>query len=190
MMQARAGMTLTEEEYLRLVLDDPDEKWELHCGELRSKPPMTWGHMRTAALLGHELQRQLPQGQYVVISEAGRLRRSATQYYVPDVMVVPLTMARRLFPEPGMVGAFPEALPFVAEVWSPSTGGYDVSDKLPEYRRRGDREIWFLHPYERTVRAWVRQPDGEYTEAIHRGGVVHLSALPGVAIDLDALFAG
>ena len=183
-------MTVSEQEYLRLALADPDAKWELFCGELRNRPPMTWEHVRTAARLGHDLQRQLPRADYEVLSEAGRLRRSATQYFIPDVMVVPVPLAQRLFREPGTLAAFPEPLPFVAEVWSTSTGDYDVTDKLPEYRRRGDREIWLIHPYERTVRVWARRPDGEYTETVHRGGVVHLSALPGVAVDLDALFAG
>ncbi|MEP6871059.1 MAG: hypothetical protein ABI939_04320 [Anaerolineaceae bacterium] len=32
-------------------------------------------------------------------------------------------------------------LPFVAEVWLPSTGEYDVDEKFPQYQRRGDLEI-------------------------------------------------
>jgi Uma2 family endonuclease len=79
-------------------------------------------------------------------------------------------------------------MPFVAEVWSPSTGRYDVDTKLPAYQRRGDREIWRLHPYERTLSVWQRQPDGSYREFIHHGGLVPVASLPGVAIDLDALF--
>lgn len=183
-------MTVSEQEYLRLALADSDAKWELFCGELRCRPPMTWERARTAARLGHDLQRQLSRDDDEVLSEAGRLCRSESQYVIPDVMVVPVPLAQRLFREPGMLAAFPEPLPFVAEVWSPSTGDYDVTDKLPEYRRRGDGEIWLIHPYERTVRAWIRRPDGEYTEAVHHGGVVHLLALPGVTVDLDALFAG
>jgi Uma2 family endonuclease len=179
--------TMTEQEYLAFVLTDPDEKWELHDGKLVCKPPMTWEHMRTAALLGHDLQQQLGRGEYIVISEAGRLRRDERHYYVPDVIVVPVARARELFREPGQVGAFPVALPFVVEVWSPSTGDYDVKAKLPDYQQRGDLEVWFIHPYERTMIAWVRQPDGSYSETLHRGGVVRLAALP-AAIDLDTLF--
>lgn len=179
---------MTEAEFLQLLLDDPDTYWELHDGELRCKPPMTWEHMRTAALLHSDLQVQLDRREYVVVSEAGRLRRSATRYYIPDVMVVPVALAQQLFSTPGTVGAFPDPLPFVAEVWSPSTGGQDVRDKLPEYRRRGDREIWFIHPYERTVTVWVRRSDGTYTETVYSTGTIALSSLPGVVIDLDALF--
>lgn len=79
-------------------------------------------------------------------------------------------------------------LPLVVEVWSPSTGEYDVDTKLPEYQRRGDLEIWRLHPFDRTLIAWRRQPDGSYSESQYTGGTVRPVALPGVAIDLDTLF--
>ena len=83
---------------------------------------------------------------------------------------------------------FSDPLPLVVEVWSPSTGDYDVDAKLPVYQQRGDLEIWRIHPYERTLTAWRRQPDGSYQETIHREGMVKPAALPGVAIDLGALF--
>ena len=80
-------------------------------------------------------------------------------------------------------------LPLVVEVWSPSTGQYDVETKLLEYQRRSDAEIWLIHPYDRTLRAWQRQPDGSYREVLHTAGAVRPVALPGVVIDLDTLFA-
>ena len=61
--------------------------------------------------------------------------------------------------------------------------------KLREYQRRGDLEIWRIHPYEHTLTAWRRQPDGSYAESLHTSGTVSPNALPGVTIDLDALFA-
>lgn len=64
----------------------------------------------------------------------------------------------------------------------------DVDSKLPEYQRRGDREIWRLHPFDRNLIAWRRQPDGSYSESHYTGGSVQPVALPGVTIDLDALF--
>jgi Uma2 family endonuclease len=85
--------------------------------------------------------------------------------------------------------AYTEALPLVVEIWSPSTGDYDIAAKLPLYRQRGDQEIWFLHPYERTLTAWRRQPDGSYAEDFYPGGIVPVAALPGLTIDLDALLA-
>ena len=182
-------MAVSEQDYIGLALAEPDVKWELFHGVLRVRPQTPWEHVRTAARLCYDLQRQLSRDRYLTIAHARRLRRDERHFFIPDVMVVPVALARELFPEPGMLASFPVPLPFVAEVWSPSTGEYDVTDKLPEYRRRGDREIWFLHPYARTVTAWVRAPNGEYRESRYDGGIVTLSALPGVAIDLDALFA-
>jgi hypothetical protein len=49
-------------------------------------------------------------------------------------------------------------------------------------------EIRRIHPYERTLTSWQRQPDGSYQEAMHRGGSVRPSGLPGVTIDLDRLW--
>ena len=83
---------------------------------------------------------------------------------------------------------YPEPLPLVVEVWSPSTGDYDVDEKLPEYQRRGDLEIWRLHPYERTLTRWIRQENGGYVTTVVTGGGVPLSAIPGASIDLDRLF--
>jgi Uma2 family endonuclease len=104
-------------------------------------------------------------------------------------MVVPIAAVRRLFERPRQLEVYDEPLPFVAEFWSPSTGNYDVDEKIEEYKKRGDREIWRPHPFERTVIARHRQPDGTYTKTVYRGGVVRLVALPNVTIDLDDLFA-
>lgn len=182
-------MPVTEETYLRLVQEDPDTKWELHCGRLQSKPAMTFEHRQLAWVLGFRLQQQLPRESFVVRVEAGHVRRSETEHFIPNVMVFPREMAARLFSVPGTVEVFTEPLPLVVEVWSPSTGTYDVTDKLPEYQRRGDREIWLIHPYRRTLSSWTRQADGSYTEQVYQGGPVRPSALAGVMIDLDALFA-
>jgi hypothetical protein len=48
-------------------------------------------------------------------------------------------------------------LPLVVEVWSRSTGGDDVEEKLADDQRRGDAEIWRLHPFEKTLTRWVRR---------------------------------
>ena len=46
-----------------------------------------------------------------------------------------------------------------------------------------------VHPYEHTLTAWRRQPDGSYTETLYTGRKVQPMALPNVTIDPDALFA-
>ena len=55
-------------------------------------------------------------------------------------------------------------------------------------RSTSSEEIWRIHPYERTLTAWRRLPDGSYDETVHHEGVVSPTALPGVEIDLAALF--
>ena len=75
----------------------------------------------------------------------------------------------------------------LSEVWSPSTGYYDVDAKLLVHRQRGDLEIWLVHLYERTLTSWKRQPDESYQASLHRDGTIPPVALPGVTIDLGAL---
>lgn len=150
---------------------------------------MSFTHTGTAALLNNLISKQLDLRQFLVLSNDGRLRGTSRNYLVPDVAVIPTDLMRRLMQaQPEGLGIFDEPLPFVAEVWSPSTGGYDVNTKIPVYQRRGDLEIWRIHPFERSVTVWLRHPDNQYSQTIYQSGVVALSALPGVTIDLDALF--
>jgi Uma2 family endonuclease len=123
-----------------------------------------------------------------VRSNAGHVRISAEHYYIPDVFVIPVAL-RTSLRGTRELETYEGPLPLVVEVWSPSTGDYDVEVKLHEYRRRGHLEIWRIHPYERTLTAWRRQANGEYVESTYTQGIVQPIALPNVSIDLDALFA-
>lgn len=182
-------MPISEETYRRVALEACDQNFELRCGRLVAKPPMTWEHADGMNLLVWLLQTQLGLDEYRVHTDHSRARVSATHYNIPDVAVIPLAMARRLFTEPGMLEAYREPLPLIVEIWSPSTREYDVETKLPEYEQRGDAEIWFLHPYEHTLRARRRQLNGSYVETLHTGGIIRPHSLPNVAVDLDWLFA-
>jgi Uma2 family endonuclease len=181
-------MPVSEETYLRIVEEDPDTKWELYCGELRSKPTMTWEHDRVTWRLGYRLQQQLDLERFEVRVDSGQVKRSSSQYFVPDVIVIPLDAARETFTRRGMTAVYSFPLPLVVEVWSPSTGGYDATTKLPDYQQRGDHEIWLLHPYERRLSVWQRRPDGTYAQTEYHGGRIQPASLPGVTIDLDDLF--
>jgi Uma2 family endonuclease len=179
---------LTEEEYRQFALGDPQGQWELVDGELRKRPGMSVEHGGVMMGLIEQLLSQLDRSVYRLRATHARLRRSAVTYYVPDVAVIPAALEQALRARPGSLDAYPEALPLVVEIWSPSTGNYDITEKLPDYQARGDLEIWYIHPYERTLTAWRRLPDGGYAESIHRGGTVSPPSLRGVTIDLDALF--
>jgi Uma2 family endonuclease len=178
---------ISEAEYTRIVQDDPDHQWELNEGELREKPGMSWEHANIVTRLIVLLQLQLDWAQYRVLTEA-RVRRPAATIFLPDVLVVPTAFGEPFRERPGTLAIFPGPLPLVAEVWSSSTGNYDTDTRIPVYMQRGDLEVWRIHPYERTLTAWVRQPDGRYEETLNREGVIALSALPGVTIGMDDLF--
>ncbi|MGI8551195.1 MAG: Uma2 family endonuclease, partial [Dehalococcoidia bacterium] len=183
-----SAMSVSEETYRRVSLEDPEGLWELVCGRLRSKPLMTTEHYDVAGILVHLLNAQLGLSDSSVRMEGPRLRISTRTYYLPDVCVVPRAYIRRLRETPGSFETYTDPMPLVVEVWSPSTGNYDVKDKLREYQGRGDLEIWRLHPYERTLTTWRRQTDGSYSEALLRVGTVRPVALPSVSIELAALF--
>ena len=181
-------MPVTEKTYHQVALEDPQGHWELHCGALRQKPDMTVEHNYIVTRLFARLVQQLDQHEFDIRANMGRLRRSPESYYIPDVFVVPMSFVRPHRGRSDVLEVYEAPLPLVIEVWSPSTGDYDVDAKLPEYQRRGDLEIWRIQPYERTLTAWRRQNDGSYTETIHTAGAVEPAALPGVRIDLDTLF--
>jgi Uma2 family endonuclease len=180
---------ISGEAYERLALAEPDRKWELRDGVLREKPGMTAAHNELAVTLGYMLLSQLDRAAYRVRIDAGRLQRPASTYFIPDVFVVPAAYVIPLIDQHDVLEVYDQPLPLVVEVWSRSTGDYDVAEKIAVYQLRGDLEIWRIHPYERTLTAWRRLPDGSYDETIHHEGAVRPTALPGVEIDLAALFA-
>ncbi len=173
-----------------LMLTEAGRFLEVHRGLLREKPTeMSEGHNIAAELVTRQLVLQLDPARFAVRSNAGRVRRGDETWYIPDVYVAVRAAPPSLRVASQRFEIFDEPLPLVVEIWSPSTGGYDVAAKLPEYMLRGDREIWFIHPGDLTLTAWRRRDDGSYADSVHRGGRIELAAVPGVVIDLDALFA-
>ena len=181
-------MPVSEETYRRVALEDPEGKWELVCGHLVEKPLKTTERNDVQRRLDRRLNAQLDEDDYTVSPGNAGLRIPDGDYYVPDLCVIPRTMVRRLRAEPGTFEVYDDPLPLVVEVWSPSTGRAGVDRKLPEYQARGDAEIWRIHPYERTLTAWRRQPDGSYTETLYTGGMIQPMALPDVTIEIERLF--
>jgi Uma2 family endonuclease len=180
-------MPVTEETYERVAIEDVGGQWELLRGRLRRKPGMTVEHNNVQRLLAFFLQQQLPIDDVTVGTNSARTRTPKGDYLVPDLVALPRAMSVRLKGSERLE-AYGEPLPLVVEVWSPATEEYNVTDKLAGYRTRGDAEIWLIHPYEKTLVAWVRQADGSYTEARYNGGEVRPAALPGVVIQLESLF--
>jgi len=181
---------ISEQEYRELALTDTDHLWELWDAVPREKPLMSMKHDGVSFFLGYLLQSQLDRQEYWVNVNGGKTRLSPRNYSIPDVVVIPTAYIRPFEDDPRSLNAFAQPLPLVVEVWSRTTGAYDFATKLQGYRERGDMEIWFIHPYERTLTAWRKRRDGTYAEELYRGGRIQVVALPGVAIDLDALLDG
>ena len=180
---------VSEETYRRLALQDSDGTLELLRGQLMEKPGLSVVHRVVIMRLLELLLGQLDRREYRLSTTDARLRRSADTYYVPDIAVIPAALEQALLAHPDSLDAYAEPLPLVIEVWSPSTGRDDINEKFPDYRARGDLEIWRVHPCERTVTVWRKPSDDGYAESVQRGGELRPASLPGVVIDLAELFA-
>lgn len=180
-------MPVTEATYRTLAEEDFESGWELVCGRLRRKPGMTLRHNTIQTELGYQLRAQLAPTEYAVSVNAARLRLPSGDHFVPDVVVVPAAAREAKWDETG-VEAYPEPMPLVIEVWSPSTGDYDVTEKVHGYQQRGDLEIWLVDLRTRSVRVIRRQAEGTYTERNQPRGGIRVASLPGVTLDLDAAF--
>ena len=149
---------------------------------------MSIPHNRLIWRLERQLALQLDPERFELRTNLGRVRRGDETYYIPDLYVVPLSAPPTIRDQPRGLEVFADPLPLVVEVWSPSTGDYDVDAKIPAYQRHSDVEIWRLHPFDRTLTVWRRQDDGSYSQSVFTSGTNQPIALPGATIDLDALF--
>ena len=182
-------MSVTARTFEQMALEDPNRQWELHHGVLREKPSMSFRHNDVMLEVGYQLRHQLDRGAYRVRINAGHVSRLTETYYIPDVFVLPFSASDRFRDHDDVLEVYDQPLPSVVEIWSRTTGDYDVNTKLPEYQLRGDQEIWRFQPFHRVLDVWRRQPEGGYEQTTYDGGRVEVGSLPGVVIDLDALFA-
>src|SRR4051794_40636743 len=125
-------MPVSEATYQQVALEDPDGKWELHCGVLRQKDGMTASHNSISRRLGFRLQAQLPLERFDVCVNNGQVRRPGGSYFIPDVMVVPRAFIEALRRDrPDQLEMYEQPLQLIVEIWSPSTGEYDRETKVP-----------------------------------------------------------
>jgi len=123
---------VTERTYQSVALEDPERSWELHDGCLMEKPWMGNEHNDIMSYLGFCLIQQLDPREYRVPINGSRLRRSAQSSSIPDVCVIPVSLFRQGLGRPGELEFYSEPLPLIVEIWSPSTGDYDVDENIPE----------------------------------------------------------
>jgi len=79
---------------------------------------------------------------------------------------------------------------WLAEVLSPSTVNHDQIVKLPAYERAGVREVWLIHPIERTLTIY-QLAAGFYGcgTILELKGKIQLTAVPAVTVDWDRVLA-
>jgi Uma2 family endonuclease len=179
---------LSEQTYRTVVLEDSQTLWELHHGQLTEKPRLGAEHNDLMSTLALVLGQQLDRKKFRFRINSTHVRKSSDRYYIPDFFVVDSEYFQEQRNQSGRLEVYDAPLPLVVEIRSPSTGGYDVLDKLPEYQARGDLEIWLLHPYEKTLTAWRKQPDGSYSVEVFASGTVYAAFLPNVSVVVEALF--
>lgn len=86
----------SEEAYRRIAFGDPQGHLELHHGFLREKPGMSVDHGHIMTRLMRLLDSQLDWGEFQLRVSHARLRVSAGDYYVPDMVVIPTAMEQTL----------------------------------------------------------------------------------------------
>ena len=64
-------------------------------------------------------------------------------YYIPDLVVIPTGYDPPPADNRNRLTPTDEPMTLVVEIWSPSTGGYDLNTKVPAYQARA-MGIWRL----------------------------------------------
>lgn len=166
---------MTLEEFERLP--ERPGKQELLKGELIEEPPPKKRHGDIAkklfVLLFDAVERN------AVSSGAVEHQRgycvAGSSWLIPDVSITHPNQQS---------GDYYEGAPLLAvEVVSPSNTATYVAAKVHEYLAHGSREVWVLYPELRL--AWVHRKEG----AVSIEGTLTSDLLPGLSIDLAALFA-
>lgn len=181
-------MAVSAPAYTELALTEAGRRLELHDGMLVEKPPMSIGHNLTLHRLSAFFYRQLDLSRLDIRVNSTRLYLPDNTYYIPDLAILTAAAVSALGDRLDVLEVYATPLPLVVEIWSPSTGDYDINEKVPRYRERGDIEIWRIHPFERTIAAWRRQPDGHYLETLHTAGTIEPIALPELRLDVETIF--
>jgi Uma2 family endonuclease len=178
---------ITVDEYYRMAevgLLAPDARVELIEGEIIDMAPIGTDHGSVVDVLTRLFIRAL--GDQAIVRTQGAILLDQRSMPQPDLAVLAPSSDdyRRTHPTPANIW-------LVIEV-SDSTLRYDRKVKVPLYARHGIPEVWIVDLPDGELH-WYRGPrDGGYTEqgSSDTPGTMPLTALPDVAIDLGALFAG
>ena len=170
-----------------------DRRYELIYGTayIKEPPAPTRQHQKLVVELCYQVRRALERTScevYVApfdvrLPKANEADDQIDTVVQPDVLIV---RDRHRLDDRGLRGA-PD---WVAEVLSPSTANHDRTIKRAVYERAGVRELWLIHPINRTL-AIYRLEAGHYGRAtsVKLKGKTPIAAILDVSIDWDEMLA-
>jgi Uma2 family endonuclease len=172
--------------------DSPDRELVNGTAYVREPPAPVWTHQTIVGELYRQAANALEQTPCrVFVAPVDVLLPKSTEaddqvdtVVQPDVLIV---SDLQKLDDVRVVRGAPD---WIAEVLSPTTARYDRTVKLHAYERAGVREVWLVHPIDRTV-AIYRLEEGHYGRAtlLELKGQTPLTAVPGVTIDWDRALA-
>lgn len=142
---------MTVAEFLRFE-GDPDRRYELVDGRLRSMAAASGEHGTITMNVGIEIDRRLERRPSCRVQGDAGIRIGDDTFYVADVVIT-------CNPEPRSQITRDPLL--IVEVLSPSTRSDDKGRKLDDYKSLDSvAEIWLVDSERRAVQVWWRDPDG------------------------------
>lgn len=174
---------LTLDDFLRWENAQID-KHEFHRGEVFALVGARRSHGRIVSNLVRRLSEALDGSPCQVFAEGMKLQIAEDTILYPDVFVTcdkADLATEQIFRSPTLV----------IEVLSPTTQGYDRSQKFALYRRVASlQEYLLVDPDSRRVEAFRRMPDGAWMFADMSDGSVLQAASIGAALSLADVFDG
>jgi Uma2 family endonuclease len=179
---ATTPKVLTYEEWLKLPEAEGIE--EVVNGEIRKMPPNKWNHALAVEQLAQLLRAQVdPQMVLVVTTVFGLvIRQEPLTTRVPDLAVF---NASGIVEQDGYIHSAPE---LIVEVLSPANTRAERAEKLKDYESLGVPEIWVVSPEARTVEVLSLKNGRLSTTALLREGQLNPTHLPGVSVDIAAVW--
>ena len=169
---------MSVEEYLAL----PEEKPYLEYvnGEVYEKPMGDWTHSDTVRALLRilELYASWAGGNPATEGRVGFDDPGEVRFYLPDAAFYRKGVDRRRRPMP------PPTL--TIEVRSPGQALAKLREKVAYFRAHGSDEAWIVDPEARSIEVHDASREGD---VVRGSDVLASSSLPGLEVDLPALFA-
>jgi Uma2 family endonuclease len=173
---------LTYEEWLKLPEAEGIE--EVVNGEIRKMPPNKILHADTVENLADLLKASVDRNKIQVrVSTFGLvIRREPLTTRVPDIAVF---VRSQVVDQDGYIHSAPE---LIVEVLSPANTRAERAEKLQDYESLGVPEVWVVSPEARTVEVLSLKDGRLRTTALLRDGQIKPVHLPGVSVDVAAIW--